>query len=94
VTSEVKQDCLHLLYPPSIFSIDRETCILSVNVSLITKHTSYLLPHLSQMSPDPVVFHGNGRGKEVTKLMAPVVRKCLLKKYKIASFSNELIIDQ
>jgi hypothetical protein len=94
LSNQIVSNCIEVLYPQHIFSLDPATCILTTTASKITNKTSYLIPIFSQKSPDPIVFHGNARGKRIGKVLTPLVTKCLMKKYKIKHFSGDLILDQ
>lgn len=102
MTSEVVfNQCGEVLYPLEFFSINPDTCIcyLKTNInmsslaspssrsSFLTNRQNILLPYFKQMSPDaPIVYHGNAKGKGLIQHIKPLVKKCLLRKYKIKQF--------
>lgn len=95
----VVQNCSEVLYPAQIFAVDPNTCVASINISLLDgapqarKIRSVLSPYISQMSADPVVFHGNAGGKAVTKMLRPIIQRCLYNKYYVKEFNGKFILD-
>lgn len=86
--------CSHVLYPIQLFTVDPDTCLVSIHAALITNATSHLLPYVGTMSPDPVVFHGNAEGKHVLGKLEKKTKACLLQKYNFSSTSGDFVLDQ
>lgn len=93
-TFEVMRNCSEFLYDMDTFLIDPDTCVMSTTMTKLTKWNEGLRPYLSQMSPDPIIFHGNAKGKIVAKTLKPYLNKCLHKKYNIESFDGKFVLDR
>jgi hypothetical protein len=93
-TYSVMRNCSEKLYDLTSFSIDSNSCVLSTSTHKLHKKDIMLLPYLSQMSPDPIAFHGNSMGKRVAQLLRPMLKKCLKKKYNNSAFDGNFTLDK
>jgi hypothetical protein len=92
-TRSVVTNCSEALYRKEYFSVDPESCVMNISDTNVGKRDALMRQYLNNMSPNPVIFHGNAKGKHVAQILKPLLSSCLIKKYTDDVFNGEFILD-